>query len=678
MIRINKILIIGICAAIVSGTLFATTSEVKDPSVVLVAGHTIEIPLSSNLPIPSDLTANGEFQSGDVTFTAGPGCHLSAHGCTLLISAAPTSKDYIDIPVTVSASRLINKPIFKLSVIQPAENVSFNADLPENYSISLLISNQIDNEGYLAINDARQYSLSTLNFTQERLQRSGNVLFYGVAEPHPGLLNIIKDASHHYTVNTNGPVYQIVSLTNHDVTQPLSISITGSGANSFSIDNEASDYGVNKNCIELNSITSGDSCLLIIKGKVGDPSKAPETATLTIQGNNNNLVKFKLTATTYVYAGGGFNTLGNASVLGGDLLAECTAGTCSNALQGSTGYNYSSHNLSVGNWINALAITPAGNLMVGGVFGAIGGATTGAVSGVSALLAQCIPGPLIGNSCINQIGSTSNSYAFNNGYIDAITSPFAISTNNFIAVGGDFSQIRSFSAASGGRLLAKCGYSGTSSNQTCNSYIGSGTTNISKYANNAIVALNTLGSISSVPQVNAGGLFTQIADYPSSVPSGGTIFASCSSGASGVCSKGMGSYNPNSSILGMTDDGESLYIGGAFTQAGTYVESNGGYPLLKCTLGSTTTCVNALAGTEGANGYIEGITYSGGNLYVGGKFTTIGSATPVSSGNMLAVCTPGGTCSNFVTDTNPYATGLDWGGNISAIAVGVQTTITAD
>src|SRR5262249_25573569 len=153
-------------------------------------------------------------------------------------------------------------------------------------------------------------------------------------------------------------------------------------------------------CASMPRITSGESCLVIVKGEVGDPRKVPQRATLTLRGESDNLVVFDMTTTTYVYVAGGFNTLGNANVSGGDLLAECTAGTCSNALQGTTGNNYSEMNFSVGRWINALSVTSAGNLLVGGVFDSIGGATSGASSGTAALVAQCTPGPVTGNACI--------------------------------------------------------------------------------------------------------------------------------------------------------------------------------------------------------------------------------------------------------------------------------------
>ncbi|RTL12410.1 MAG: hypothetical protein EKK54_04050 [Neisseriaceae bacterium] len=45
-----------------------------------------------------------------------------------------------------------------------------------------------------------------------------------------------------------------------------------------------------------------------------------------------------------------------------------------------------------------------------------------------------------------------------------------------------------------------------------------------------------------------------------------------------------------------------------------------------------------------------------------------------------ASCTTS-TCSNgmgFITDSNPYASGSDWGGVISAIAIGAQTSISAN
>lgn len=666
--RIKIIAILSGCVAIVAaGTLFAATLQVGNPAVVLMAGQTVEIPLTSTLPIAGDLTARGAFQPGDVTFTAGPGCHLSNGGCTLLITAASTSKNYTEVPVTVSESAATNTPVFALSVISPRE-FSPNTNVSEADSPSLLLANQKD-DPKISQNQISSEVASNVKHPPAPLQRSGNSLFYGIAESHPGLLAVSKATNNDFTAATNGPAYQIVTLTNHDVMQPLAVTITGPGASSFSIDDKTSDYGVNQNCATKNNLASGESCLVIVKGKVGDPSQAPQTATLTIQGNNNDVATFKLTNTTYVYAAGGFNALGDASVSGGDLLAQCTAGTCSNALQGTTGNNYASTNFSVGQWINALSVTPAGNLLVGGVFGAIGGATSGATSGTAALLAQCTPGGSVtGDACINQIqtGAITNAYAFNNAYIDAITSVFSISTSSFVALGGDFANIRGFSVTSGQKMLAKCGYSNTSPNQTCNLYLTGASI---KYANNAISAVDYLNSMVSV-----GGLFTQIAGYPSSAPSSGTTFASCSTS---TCTQGMGSNNPNNSILGMTNDGTSLYMGGVFTQIGGYTDSSGGYPLVSCTPGTTTSCSNALSGTNDANGYIEGLAYSGGDLYVGGRFTTIGGATPVSGGNMLAVCTVGGTCSNFVTDTNPYASGNDWEGVIAAVAVGDQTSITA-
>lgn len=744
MIQFKKeILVLGINAAWMFVTsAFANpvvpTLQIGQQSVVLEPGQTVRVPLLSNVSASGDLIANGVFQNGDVTFTDGPECHLSAHDCTLWVTAAPTSRDYTAVPVVVSESAVTNTPVFAVSVVHPGEPIPRDTRLPPMVSTPVTLATK-EGSGVmfpvqnttshimtnvmafglpsgvtsslcsmiapgatctlrLAVNHTPQAGHYVISIQSDQgllvdrilavvspslpaapapivshapapLQRSGNALFYGVAEPHPGMLAIGQQQTvNGFTAATNGPVYQIVAVTNHDVTQPLSVAITGSDASSFSIDHETADYGENQNCAAMTDIASGDACLVIVKGKIGDPSQAPKTATLTIQGQQGNVATFTLTDTTYVYAAGGFNTLGNASVSGGDLLAQCTAGTCSNALQGTTGNNYATTSFSVGQWINALSVTSAGNLMVGGVFGAIGGATSGASSGYAALLAQCTPGPKEGDGCINQIGiGTLNLYAFSNAYIDGITPP---QSTNFMYLGGDFANIRAFSVTAGQKMLAKCYYNGTSSSANCNNYMPTSERPNTKFANNAISAVDYFGS-----KVNVGGLFTQIAGYPSSAPGSGTTFASCTTSA---CSQGMGANNPNNSILGMTDDGASLYMGGAFTQIGGYTDSIGGYPLVSCTLADTTTCSNALADTNDANGYIEGLTYSGGSLYVGGRFTTIGGATAVSSGNMLAVCTPEGTCSNFVTDTNPYATGTDWGGAITAVAVGAQTSITAN
>lgn len=727
-----RVLICG--SALATGALFAATVQVGSPSVVLMAGQTREIPIFSSGPIAGDLTARGAFEPNDITFTPGPGCHLSADACTLLISAAPNSKSYRAVPVVVSESGATNTPVFALSVIYPGESEPVHIQVPKIASTTVMLSSEIGSTAMLTVtnttdntlnnltafhvpfgitssicptvapgatctltlevNDTAQTGYSVIaiksdlgvlqdrilkvaasavppkrtphvNRTQPPLQRSGNALFYGVVQPHPGLSATPKKTRNDFTDTTNGPAYQIVRLRNNGVTQPLSVEISGSDAHYFHLDNTTSDYGTNQNCASLTHIASGDSCLVIVKGKVSDPGQAPRTAMLTLKGSKNNVVTFKLTTTTYVYAAGGFNTLGNASVSGGDLLVQCTAGTCTNALQGTTGTNYATVSNSVGAWINALTVTPAGNLIVGGVFGAIGGATSGASSGTAALLAQCTPGSVTGDACINQIGtSAANRYAFNNGYIDGLT---LSSSTNLIYIGGDFANIRN-SSVTGGKMLARCGYSGTSPNTSCTNYLNSATPN---RANNTLVAVEYLNSV-----VHVGGLFTQIAGYPSSAPGSGTTFASCTNS---TCSQGMGSNNPNSSILGMTNDGISLYLGGAFTEIGGYTDTNiPGYPLVVCTLGATTTCSNALSGTNDANGYIEGLTYSGGSLYVGGQFTTIGGATPVSSGYMLAVCTVGGACSNFVTDTNPYASGTDWGGGIFAVAIGSQTSIMAN
>ena len=650
----THIIIYSFIYIIISFNVFASQLPIHQNQFVVTAGKTIEIPIKSNHPIAGDLTATGDFNSDDLQFIPSPNCHLSLNNCSLLVKAAPTSKKYTSIPITVSESTTTNQPVFLLSVRYKGDPTPANTTPSAIHLISTLSHNQTPTSNSNQLNTVIQYKA-------EPLQRSGNKLFYAIAERHPGN-NLITQTNNSFNAYTNGPSYQIVKLTNKDQKQPLSIELTGEGADSFLIEHKSSYYGANKNCINLNNINSNDSCLLIIKGKIGSPNEAPKTALLTIRGAKNNISTFNLTVTTYVYAAGGFNTLGNAKVSVGDLIAECTAGTCSNALQG-TGNNYATTNSSIGQWINALSITNNGTLLVGGVFGAIGGATSGASSGPAALLAQCTPGIVTGNSCINQIntGSSTNPYAYNNAYIDAIKQS---STNLYL--GGDFSNIKTISVTTGKKILARCNYTGTSAAPGCSNYLSS-TTN---YANKTISAIDFFNT-----QLSVGGLFTQIAGYPTSAPSSGTTFASCSNS---TCSQGMGSNNPNGSILGITNNGTNLYMGGTFTTIGGYTDSSGGYPLVSCTQGTTTTCTNALSGTNDANGYIEGITYSSGNLYVGGQFTTIGGATTVSGGKMLAVCTVGGTCQNFVTGSTNYASGNDWNGGIFAIAIGTQTTIIAN
>jgi hypothetical protein len=714
--------------------LFAATLHMGQHSVMLIPGQTIEVPVYSAKPISSDLTAKGRFALGDVSFTPSPGCHLSSNGCSLLITAAPNSQNYTAVPVVLSESGTSNKHVFFLSVLAPGEPTPANIKLPRVVSTPLILSNQLGSEQTLTFTNSTPSPLNNLTAVQLpigvgssicptvepgetctlklvvndavetgdaviSIQHDQGVLHdrilsiktpnvvtqkpLALPSPKPsitltaGNLSAITIphtlGSTFYTSSSNGPVYQMIQVTNNG-SSPVTLntpSIGGTDPLFFSIDTDSFHYGGTPTfCNNTPTLANGASCVIMISSTVGYPGASPSTATLTISdGVSGDTLTFGLTDTTYVYAAGGFNTLGSATVSDGNLLAQCTAGTCSNALQG-TDNNYASQNFGVGKWINALAITPTGNLIVGGVFGAIGGATSGSTGTSAALLAQCIPGPVVGNACFNQITNT-NPYVLNKPYIDAITAPFLISPNKYMAVGGDFNQIKNTSASSGGILLAKCQYTGVTSTSNCNSYIGN------KSANKAIAALNTLGSLPNSPLVNTGGLFTQIAG--SSEPSSGTTFGKCTTS---TCNEGMASNNnPNNSILGMSDDGTYLYMGGTFTQIGGYSDSSGGYPLVRCVPGSTTTCSKALTGSSDANGYIEGIVYSRADslrlrIYVGGNFTAIGGATPLSGGKMLAACIPDGGCSNFITGENPYATGTDWGGGIFALAIGNQTTIT--
>ena len=612
-------IIYGLFSVIAVNHLFAATLQVGNASVILMAGQTIEITLYSSKPISGDLTARGAFQSGDVLFTPGPGCHLSAHGCTLMITAAPSSQRYTAVPVVVSESGANNKPVFALSVIRPGEPAPVKTKLPEVVSTPHMLSDEIGSEltftftnttasvlnnltavelpiGVsssicptvapnatctlkLVVNDVAQAGDSVIAIQSEQGVLQNRILSLTTSKKIAHKPNDIPSqkpemiltagnlsatiiphslGSQLYTSSSNGPVYQMLQVTNNggsSVTLDTPV-IDGTNRSSFTIDTTASDYaGSPIFCNNAPTLSNGQSCEIIITSQLGDPTSAPATATLTISdGAGGDTLTFNLIDTTYVYAGGGFNALGNTSVSGGGLLAQCTANTCTNALQGNMSDNFSSTYSGVGQWINAMTVTSTGNLIVGGVFGAIGGATTGTSSN-AALLAQCIPGAVAGNACFNQLGSSSNSNVSNNAYIDAITAPFLISSSNFIVLGGDFSQIKGASSGPpSNRLLARCSYSGVTAGTSCISYMGS------RYANQAIAALNTLGSSSSSPLVNTGGLFTQIAGYPGSPPSTGSTFARCTNGS---CSGGM---TDNHSILGMSDDGTSLLMGGTFNQ----------------------------------------------------------------------------------------------------------------
>lgn len=96
--------------------------------------------VSSDIPIAGDLAASGAFQPGDVTFIPGAGCHLSFHGCTLLIKVATNSHDYTKVPVVVSDKAATYSATFNLSVIEHGETAKTNSNLAK---IILIKSQQL-------------------------------------------------------------------------------------------------------------------------------------------------------------------------------------------------------------------------------------------------------------------------------------------------------------------------------------------------------------------------------------------------------------------------------------------------------------------------------------------------------------------------------------------------------
>ena len=177
------------------------------------------------LQVSGDLTASGSFRPGDVSFIPSPRCHLSAHGCTLLITAAPRSQDYTAEPVVVSESGASNKPVFFLSVIRQGESAPVKTKLPEIISTPLMLSDEI---GTQPINTTLPSPKPAMIFTAGQL--SASII------PH-------TISNSFYTANSNGPVYQMIQVTNIGGTVTLNTPvISGTDTSSFSIDTSSADY----------------------------------------------------------------------------------------------------------------------------------------------------------------------------------------------------------------------------------------------------------------------------------------------------------------------------------------------------------------------------------------------------------------------------------------------------
>ncbi len=578
--------------------------------------------------------------------------------------------------------------------------------------------------------------------------------------------------SAYYTSKTNGPRYSVISLQNPSSNSSASINniskLKGSDFKIINHSNQQNDpyYGAysqcatsaNSNLYQVNTLASGGQCIIVLKGKPGSPANAPSTATLSItatsaknitnsSGTTNSVTStttqnFNLTNTTYLYAGGLFSTLGNATsasdawllakcnngscenyfnnsvsgatgptylngftkiavdstgnvyvtgsfsslgsitAVNGNLIAKCAYGTCQNYLSGD--YNSSGAN----SYPNALAFDSAENLYVGGAsnLSTLGGAS----ASPGGLLAQCTNGV-----CQNYFGtgssmgptSLNSQNDLTGGSISDIVSD---QSNGDMYVGGVFSQLGNGAAGNLDSyntqqwLLARCAQG------SCYNYFGS---NNSVGANGAIVNMLLDGNGS----LYLSGYFSNLGNASAAV---GTVLAKCTNnnGAnpSGTCQSyfGQGSYTGfgwgpsialGNLINAMTmDNNGNLYLGGNFSAIGTpgnlMAQSTLGSNVLlaKCTNG---TCQNyfdddssgASAPAVGNNGpSIDAmVTDAGGNLYVAGNFTQLGSVTNASNANLLAECPAGGhSCTNYLENNSLGANNL-----VTTLAVGNEISV---
>ncbi len=256
-----------------------------------------------------------------------------------------------------------------------------------------------------------------------------------------------------------------------------------------------------------------------------------------------------------------------------------------------------------------------------------GGSLTGlgsATAGSNFLLAKCN-----GTSCVNFFGNGSTLGA--DGDIYGMTAD----PSGNLYVGGSFKNLGQASAGTH-YLLAKC------SNANCSNFFNNSNT---LGADNGIFAMTT----DTDGNLYVAGMFKRLGDATA-----GThyLLAKCSNS---TCSNFFDdtTSGANLSIATLTTDhNNTLYASGYFNSLGT-ANAGSNFLLAKCTNAS---CSNFFgnSSSEGANYPIETMAVdTNNNLYVGGSFTTLGTAS-AGSNCLLAKCT-NASCTNFFGNTTSGA-----------------------
>jgi hypothetical protein len=486
----------------------------------------------------------------------------------------------------------------------------------------------------------------------------------GTPSPIPTNLPVVESFSvvaeaydsQYYTSTSNAPYYTALLLTNNGTaTESLSINISGTNADAFSIVAASNQYyptiaGVSV-CPANGSLAAGGSCELMVK--LNTPIVGSmQTASLNMSLGYSSVTK-NLTQSPVIYVAGNFAQTYASNPIISPVTADGT-GLC--GLSTSKYCQLLKYDITSGqvtsvaitnNPISDIAVSPSGILTFAGGF-------TKAGINASNLLAPTLSNL---NVMVASLNPANNNLIDNFANNESQTPNNAVNTiaydnNGNLFITGLFTQIGSVSIdpSNSSYLVAKLDTNGNLSNALGTNGNPSGSFTSPGYGGDGVSSVYTMAFDAS-NNLYLAGFFTQIGStYIDTIDvnqTPGIVRCSLVSGAYDCTPSSTNVVVTNDGVFGLAlDANANIYASGVFTSVDDVTVDN---ILLGYNLSGTTTPVgwNTNMGAS-PNSIIATISVASNNqLYAGGAFSAIGNAfAPSAQGDV-------GTCGLNALSSNP-------------------------
>ncbi len=433
-----------------------------------------------------------------------------------------------------------------------------------------------------------------------------------------------------YYVNAiRGPRYGVIDVKNIGESADPSINISSiswlTSNSSMSIINRGTAgtdpvYGIYNECAttsstgKVNTLGVGQECLVVVNASSRDPGSL--LASLQVVAGNSVFSAsrtFNLTNTTYLYIAGGATTAGGISA---NYIAQWN------------GASWSPLGVGASAMITDIAFDPAGNLYVVGAFGIIGGLSSNRVGKWNGISWSNLSGGGINNAAPTRVTwDIPSSSLYVTGDFSSVGSPST--TANGVAKwnGSTWSALGTGLSGSGGWSGLGIVSDGVgniyTSGQLVNSAGGVSVNNVAKWNGSTWSALGAglSGEANSVATIALNG--TDLYATGSFNTSGVTTVRRVGMwNGSAWTQIGNGVSDSNHWVNDIDFIGTSIYIVGAFSRV------NGASTLANKIAVWNGATWSALGANPVFNNNIIGITHdTSNNIYIAGRFTTIGSLT---------------------------------------------------